>query len=566
MRGRPLIIVLAAVAVVIAFVARGAGDDDGTRNRAPRGSTSAAGDGPSGRRLRVSFVFSPEKADLLRPLVARYNAERHRAGTATVQIDPRVVSSGQATDDIVAGRLKPVIWSPASSLWGRLLNYGADRRYAAARNPSLVRTPLVIATWEPMARVLGWPAQRVGFDEILRLATSKRGWASYGRAEFGQFKLGHTNPDFSTAGLSAVAAEYYAARGKKEGLTVADVERPEVRARIRAIERSIVHYGDTTLFFADQLRRYGIAYASAVAMEEVTLLDFNRRRPRTKLVALYPSEGTFDSDNPLIVLSAPWVSRADATAAAEFQRWLRRQVTPAVAARQGFRSGDPAATVPAPITRANGADPGQPTRVLSLPEPQVLDRIRRAWRQDRKPANIMLVVDTSNSMSEEDRLPQAKRGLRQFLRLLSPNDRVGLIRFSSEVVPVEPIRLFRRARPALERRIDLLQPDGDTALYDAAERGLEAVRRLGDRTRINAVVLLTDGQDTNSDTSADEVIEPLAAHSETEGLTVRVFTIAYGATANRLVLARIAEASGGKPFAGDQREIEAVYRTIASFF
>jgi Ca-activated chloride channel family protein len=566
MRGRVPIIALAILAVVIAFVARGGGGDDGTRDRATGGSTTTGDGAPSGPRLRVSFAFSPEKEKLLAPLVARYNAERHRAGTATVQIDPRVVSSGQATDDIAAGRLKPVIWSPASSLWGRLLNYGVDRRYAATRNPSLVRTPLVIAMWEPMARALGWPAQRVGFEQILRLATSRRGWAAYGHEEFGQFKLGHTNPDFSTAGLSAVAAEYYAARGKKEGLTVEDVERPAVRARIRTIERSIVHYGDTTLFFADQLRRYGTAYASAVAMEEVTLLDFNRRRPRTKLVALYPSEGTFDSDNPLIVLSAPWVSRGEAAAAAEFRRWLRGQVTPAVAARQGFRSGDPEGAVPAPITRVNGADPGQPTRVLSLPEPQVLERIRRAWREDRKPANVMLVVDTSNSMSEEDRLPQAQRGLREFLRLLSPNDRVGLIRFSSEVRQVEPIALFRRARPALERQVDMLLPDGDTALYDAAQRGIEAVRALRDRTRINAVVLLTDGQDTNSDTNADEVIEPLAAHSETEGITVRVFTIAYGATANTLVLERIAEASGGKPFEGDQRQIEAVYRTIASFF
>jgi Ca-activated chloride channel family protein len=503
---------------------------------------------------------------MLKPLIARYNAERHRAGGATVQIVGRNVSSGQATDDIGAGRLKPALWSPASSLWGRLLNYTADRRYAPERSPSLVSTPLVIAMWEPMARALGWPAQRVGFEQLLRLATSRRGWAAYGHKEFGPFKLGHTNPDFSTAGLSAVAAEYYAARGKREGLTVADVERPAVRDRIRRIERSIVHYGDTTLFFSDQLRRYGTAYASAVAMEETTLLEFNRRRPRTKLVALYPTEGTFNSDNPLIVLDAPWVPRSEAAAARAFSRWLRAQVTPAVAARSGFRPGDPDVPVPAPVRRENGADPAQPARVLSLPEPRVLDRIRRAWREDRKPANIMLVVDTSGSMSEENRLPQAQRGLRTFLRLLSPNDRVGLIGFSSEVRRLLPIRPFRRARAALAREVDRLHPDGDTALYDAADRGVEAVKALRDRTRINAVVLLTDGMNTTGALSADEVIEPLEAHSETEGITVRVFTIAYGATANTLVLERIAEASGGKPFEGDPAGIEAVYRQIASFF
>ena len=118
------------------------------------------------------------------------------------------------------------------------------------------------------------------------------GFADFGRPEFGRFKLVHTNPDFSTSGLSAVVSEYYAATGKKEGLTEADVTGSRARARVRELERSIVHYGDTTLFIADQLRESGPGYASAVAMEEVTLLDFNRNRgSQPKLVALYPPGG-----------------------------------------------------------------------------------------------------------------------------------------------------------------------------------------------------------------------------------------------------------------------------------
>jgi Ca-activated chloride channel family protein len=340
-----------------------------------------------------------------------------------------------------------------------------------------------------------------------------------------------------------------------------------VRRRIRRIERSIVHYGDTTLFFVDQLLRFGPAYSSAVAMEEVSLLDFNRRRRSgSRLVAMYPREGTFYSDNPLIVLDAPWVERGQATAARAFARWLRARVTPAAAAKLGFRPGAEGAEVPAPIDRAHGADPAQPARVLALPTPEVLDRIRRAWREDRKPANIMLVLDTSGSMSESDRLPQAKRGLRDFLALLSPADRVGLIRFSSRVQSVEPIATVKRSRAQLLRTIRRFAPDGDTALYDAANRAIGTVRRLGDRSRINAVVLLTDGNDTASRTNVNEVIAPLKAHSENEGVTVRVFTIAYGETANRFVLKDIADASGGKPFVGDPHEIQTVYKTIASFF
>ena len=107
-------------------------------------------------------------------------------------------------------------------LLGRLLNYESDRRLVADDNPSIVRTPLVIAMWEELADAYG-TRSKLGYKELGELATS--GWAAAGKPEFGSFKYVHTNPDFSTSGLSAVAASYYAAAGKREGLTEADVAR-----------------------------------------------------------------------------------------------------------------------------------------------------------------------------------------------------------------------------------------------------------------------------------------------------------------------------------------------------
>jgi len=149
----------------------------------------------------------------------------------------------------------------------------------------------------------------------------------------------HTNPDFSTSGLSAVAASYYAAAGKKEGLTEADVAR--ARPRVRELERSIVHYGDTTLFIAEKMRKHGLGYASAAAMEEITLLEFNRTAEAgDRLVAIYPEEGTFFSDNPLITMRGDWVTADQRKASQTFAAFLTEQVTPEVAGRSGFRPGD----------------------------------------------------------------------------------------------------------------------------------------------------------------------------------------------------------------------------------
>jgi Ca-activated chloride channel family protein len=561
-RSQALIAAIAVVAVIALAIGRGGGgDDDG--NGGGGGSSKA----PEGA-IAVSFAYSPEKEKLLEPLIERFNDESREVDGKQVFVEGQVVSSGEAEQKIARGTLKTVAWSPASSLWGRLLNFEADRPYAPEENPSIVRTPLVIAMWEPMAQALGYPRKKLGFADILRLARSEAGWADFGRPQFGEFKLVHTNPDFSTSGLSAVVAEYYAATGKKEGLVERDVRSSRARSIVKDIERSIVHYGDTTLFIAEQMRKAGPGYASAVAMEEVTLLDFNKRRGgQPRLVAIYPEEGTFYSDNPLIVLNAPWVDQRERAGAAEFQKFLAEEVDAELAGESGFRPADLKEKPSSAISRAAGADPSQPDRVLGLPEPRVLSAVKETWRADRKPANVLLVVDTSGSMIEENRLERAKEGLETFLREVSPNDRVGLMSFSDEIRPLVPIAPVRTNAQRLRGTIDSLIADGGTAFHDAAIRGLQEVQGLRDRERINAVVLLTDGEDTDSSATIDQAVQRMEAQGDTEN-RVRVFTIAYSAAAAGAeeALERIAAGSGGQAYSGDTEDIELVYRSISSFF
>jgi Ca-activated chloride channel family protein len=561
-RSQLLIALVAVVAVgLVAALSAGDGEDSGS---------NGGGSGPVAPQgsVRVSFAYSPEKEKLLKPLIRRFNSERTRVDGRPVFVEGEVVSSGEAESKLASGALELTAWSPASSLWGRLLNFEADRSLAPDDNPSIVRTPLVIAMWEPFARALGWPREQLGFEQIIRLARSNQGFAEFGHPEFGSFKLVHTNPDFSTSGLEAVVAEYYAATGKKEGLTEADVEGSGARTIVRDIERSIVHYGDTTLFIADQMRREGPGYASAVAMEEVTLLDFNRNRgSQPKLVALYPPEGTFYSDNPFIVLDAPWVRPAQRQGAERFQQFLQDEITPELAAQSGFRPASLDEEPVAPVSKENGVDPAQPERVLGLPEPRVLDAVRRAWRQDRKPASVLLVVDTSGSMAEEQRLERAKAGLRSFFRNVGQQDSVGLTIFSDRITPLIEVGPYRANARKLRETVRNLIADGGTAVYDATIDGFRSVRSGASPDRINAVVVLTDGEDTDSGASADDVVAAVRAQGDSDD-QVRVFTIAYsaGAVGAAEALKEISEASGGQAYEGDTEDIEAVYRSISSFF
>lgn len=553
------LLVLAAVgAVALAFFS--------TRDE----NDVAAGDIAPANAIVLTFAYSSNLEEMMDTLLPRFNAEQHRVNGRPIFVEGIADESGDVQRSILAGTLRPHAWSPASSLWGRLLNYEADREYVPDENPSLASSPVVLAMWEPLARALGWPDKPLGFADVLELATTKSDWAEFGKPTFGRFKLGHTNPDFSTSGLSFVAAQYYTAAGKREGLTVEDVRRPEIRARVRAIEQSIVHYGNSGSFFAEQLAAHGPGYASAVAMEETTLIEFNQGREpgEMKLAAIYPAEGTYMTDNPFMPLDAPWVTRADRAAVEQLGSWLQKQLTPQLVARFRYRAGGPSEEPLPPVTRANGALPAEPKRVLSLPEPEVLAEIKKAWHEDRKAANILLVVDVSGSMVEGDRIGQARRGLLTFLDKLSPRDRVGLMTFSSSTQMIDRIDFFEDNRAAIRSHVSELVANGDTALYDATAQGWRTVDALRDEGRINAVVVLSDGADTASEEYVEvaELTAELRARSESGERPIRVFTIAYSEDATADVLESIADATGGRAFSGDPATIEEVYLQISSYF
>lgn len=348
-KARLLVIVLAAAAVGVAII------EDG-------GSTSAT-------PVRLDFVYSPDTEELLAPLIERFNHAAVKVRGREIRIVGSVVTSGQAERRIAAGTLKPVVWGPASSLWGRLLNAHIRKEWVPLDNPSIVQSPQVIAMPERTATKLGWPQHPIGWKDIPKLAAR------------GTFRFAHPNPTTSTSGLSAIAAEYYAVTGKLAGLTIDDVN--DSRREVRKIEQSIVHYAPTADGLLAQLARYGPGYASAVVVQETSLVQFNERSP-WRLVAIYPADGTFMADYPYIVLDAPWVGGDDRAAAQTFGRWVRAQVTPDAAARSGYRVPTPGAPVLPPVDPEHGADPSKPDVVLRPPAPDVLTAIVATWLVDRR--------------------------------------------------------------------------------------------------------------------------------------------------------------------------------------
>ena len=237
-------------------------------------------------------------------------------------------------------------------------------------------TPLVIAMPKPMADALGYPDKPVGFADIAapRHATRRAG-PTYGHPEWGPFRLGKTNPNFSTSGLSALIAQTYAGVGKTLGPHQEDLANPAVVDFAKAIESSVVHYGDITLTFlnnwfrADQ-RGTALTYASAVAVEEKSVIDYNPGNPDGVLdpgeVPRKPRSRSSRS-TPARARSTPTTRSSSSTpTGSPTPRRRPRQSVPGLRAAAGEPAqgprvrvppGNPDVAVGAPIIAGNGVDP-----------------------------------------------------------------------------------------------------------------------------------------------------------------------------------------------------------------
>jgi Ca-activated chloride channel family protein len=602
-------VALAAAAVVGVGIIVGArlltGGDDGS-SAAP--DTAAPVTARPGCEL-LTVAASSEKGPLLSRLADRYNGlgRGDEASCVTVHVETAASGDMEAAlvdgwDDahVAAGIERPDVWTPASSTWLNLLRYDQATADAAPTVPDeptqITATPLVLAMPQPMAQALGWPDKPIGWTDVLALVNDPAGWGAAGHPEWGRFTLGKTNPYISTSGLAATVGQLVAATGKSSDLTSADVADPAVQAQLGALEQAVVHYGDTTLTFLANLldadsRGRGLSYISAVAVEEKSVADYNAGNPsgdpatladatppEVPLVAVYPREGTLYSDNPFAVLDADWVTGQQRTGAADFAAWLREGEQQAAFGTAGFRSLDnqpPAALVDARTTTPPSAD----QRALAVPSGQVLHEVRAVWDDQRKRARVMLLIDVSGSMDEpangaagESKMELAKRAARDSLPQLTDTDEVGLTIFTTgldgnrnvqELVPVAPLG---QNRPQLDAAIAGLQPMNGTPLYEATRNSFDEMGTLADAQHITGVVLLTDGKNEyDGGISEADLLDHLEGRANESH--VRVFTVAYGASADLDTLTKIAESTRAKAYdATDASNIGRVFTAILSNF
>jgi Ca-activated chloride channel family protein len=551
--------------------------------------------------IQITIRYAPESEQYLPQAMADFNriyAEGRNpvtgqplaSGERPIYITGEDGSSGTVMQGIVNALIapnnenveRPTIFAPSVSHWLALANYQSGRQIfdLSAAQPTAL-APVVMAIWESRLQAI---RDTVGYDEIgwaelLQVLNSPNGWADFGIPDGRRtVYYGHTDPLISSTALSTLIAEFYAA-ARNDGFTgrrlgLEQVNDPDVQQGVRDIEELIRHYSRRTTEFVDYIAQ-GPDYLDFVALEENDLIRINRGQaqvqPPERLVALYPREGTFWHEHPFGIVQLDeaqggWTTAEQREAARVFTEYVLTVPVQQNIMSYGFRPANPDVELGFPFVPENGVTIEGPATILDVPEPEVIAAIQQSWALVKKQADILILMDISGSMQNDDKIDQAIEAALAFLDSMESTNRVGLMVFNNEVDLRVRLNNFENVQNDLREEIEDLRADGGTELFGALLEGITLMSEEPDEDRIRAVILLSDGAHTGeSGTTLNQVTAAIEATRDSLNPVI-VIPIAYGEDADISTLNAIARASQTRVQSGDAESIRSLLDIIGSYF
>lgn len=236
------------------------------------------------------------------------------------------------------------------------------------------------------------------------------------------------------------------------------------------------------------------------------------------------------------------------------------------AQRPSFRLGVELVSLSVTVTAPDGRHVGDLSAddftIIEEGQPQDLAFFSRATAA----LSVSLVIDSSASMEQEMAL--AQKAAIDFVARLRPGDTAEIIDFDSRVQVAQP---FTSDRAALEAAIGQVTAGGSTSLFNAVYITLRRFEQLRapdrDEIRREVIVVLSDGDDTSSLVTFEEVLDA-ARRSQTAIYTIGLGLEAPGSrpaiSTGEFSLRRLAQDTGGRLFLPKQgNELSNVYAAIA---
>ncbi|HEY8307287.1 MAG TPA: substrate-binding domain-containing protein [Lapillicoccus sp.] len=530
----------AIIAAVVAVVALGV---SGGLYLASRNTTPA--DCASGRTaLRVTA--SPDIAPVVATVAQRMSAESQVCVDVTVTADaPAAVLAQLQTGSIQP----PDVWIPNSTLW---LTRAKDDKVATATDaPAIATSPLVLAVSAAEASVLNAKTRPTVADLVSAASATPPATVEIASERLAPERVG------------AILA-----------LRDATSTRPDGRGALTALLRSAT-VGTEATGAAKAASGSAAPAAAATApvdhgarpMSEQAVWAANSGTAAPQLVAIYPSQASYNY--PYAVLTA--VPSAQAAAGTLLDRLTLPSSQQALRSA-GFR--DAAGGPGFDLTSTRGVDGDQASKASRLDATSLTDA-EKTLAAVRLDAKLTTVIDVSGSMAwgidgkgspGPSRMDIARQSAVAGLALYPASTQVDLWAFSEKLdgdkpykVVVPTVSLDDAGKQKLLAGVSTLQPTGGTGLYTTTIAAVRAAQASYAQGRVNAVVILSDGGDSENGQSLDQVVATLKAEAKPDR-PVPVITIAFGPDADRAALNAISSATGGAAYrATSPDQIHAVF-------
>jgi len=443
-------------------------------------------------------------------------------------------------------------WIPDSSMW--IATAATAGLVAPPSSPSVATSPLILALPAATATRL---APAGGTTDVVAILASRK------TAE--PVRVGLPDPERSAASVGAILATRAAVTGTSDA---------------RAALTWAVRSSPTGMAVRDgeNLDRLAADPNTAVPVSEQAVLAHNADAGDggTRAVAVYPAVGGTVLDYPVVALSAD----PDAgTAIADLVRLLTGPDGRAALLAAGFRAPD--GTPGGAFTVELGVDPTYRS-TDPLPDAQVIRDAIRSVQVTNEPSRMLSVIDISGSMlgvvpdaGGATRLDLAREAATRGLALYGPESDIGLWVFSrtltmnsdhQELIPISSLGADQQGGGSGAQRLSQalagLQavPQGGTGLYDTVLDAVRSMRAGYDPSRVNAVLVLTDGMnDDQGSISLEGLLSTLAAEQDPTR-PVPVISLAFGPDTDVDALSQISRATGGATYESrDPRQIGEIF-------
>ncbi|MFD9355550.1 substrate-binding domain-containing protein [Streptomyces sp. NPDC060031] len=416
----------------------------------------------------------------------------------------------------------------------------------------VMSSPVALGVKPQALARLGWKPEEVTWSAVHEAVTA------------GKLSYGMTDPVRSNSGFSALISVTSALSGAQAALTDADVRNAQPRLKQFFTGQKLTSGSSGWLATAYTKR----GDVDALVNYESVLLSMNRDS-KTDLTVVRPLDGVVTAHYPLTLLtSAPAGARESGRALTEYlrgadaqkaitERTFRRPVASGVAPAAGLNA-DKRRELPFPGTRS------------------VADGLLASYENElRRPSRTVYVLDTSGSMSEEDRIGRLKSALTELTgtgssgtgQRFRDREEVTLLPFGGTVKEV----LTHVVEPgdpgpaldAIRGDVKSLTPQGGTAVYSSLEAAYQHLGKDG-ADAFTSIVLMTDGENTEG-VGAKHFDSFYAALPEEQKRTP-VFAVLFG-DSDRKELTHITELTGGRLFdaTGGDRSLNGAFEEIRGY-